>query len=457
MKKMKTKLYILLWLLFRLFVICLLAGLGEGTNGFVTLVNTEDYFLPARILLYSLQQKNTQHDMIVLISSHLSGSPSIPKLQQDSGCSSKVHLIFTEPFNRNWSSMFDKLKAWELAQYEKLVFIDSDCIAMKNIDFIFDDCPKDEFCVVENDPPRPSNLTSGEKYFNAGFFVFSPSPSQLKEMLNLVPTRTWIREWAFEQDFLNWFVNEKGIKVNWLDPDKFNRFNSSDLVHYLQGKPWYWWLYPVPAPFTPYNIRWGGRDPNNQWQNLRIAMPWSFVTTGIWGWPQLSQFLVIAVVLLLYGRCPMCPNLSMGPGIQLKLWVKLSVLYVLLLNLWIAFFLFQTHHTWLDTLIPPQQHPWVAWFTLNSWTITFVSLYLRLICNYIFRPLEFLYLFFIPLFLLKIIALVVDSVQDMSPLIYIIIVAIYFALIYFFVYQPHKQILLQKTLLPLLGIFNKKE
>ena len=68
---------------------------------------------------------------------------------------------------------FTKLHCWRLEQFTKCVFLDADCLVLKNVDDLFD---RDEFSAAAD--------VGWPDCFNSGVFVFKPSLQTYSKILN---------------------------------------------------------------------------------------------------------------------------------------------------------------------------------------------------------------------------------------------------------------------------------
>ena len=82
----------------------------------------------------------------------------------------------------HWSYTFDKLQIWNLVQFKKIVFLDSDMLILQNLDHLFDCLP---FSAV------PAGYSSCLKEdwlnLNSGLIVIQPDLQVEKELLDLAP------------------------------------------------------------------------------------------------------------------------------------------------------------------------------------------------------------------------------------------------------------------------------
>lgn len=157
---------------------------------YITFGNKVLYFQYFIVLAISLRQTSTIHDIIFI------------KFGNDSSLNSYIskykHLldefnltIINEnaPLNNNqinnpkYKSLinnlmwdFYKFIPWKLTKYEKIIFLDSDMIVIKNIDHIFD---HDYDFVYADGPGSP---------VNSGFYLLKPNMNIYNELINCVKT-----------------------------------------------------------------------------------------------------------------------------------------------------------------------------------------------------------------------------------------------------------------------------
>eukprot|EP00873_Tetraselmis_striata_P003092 jgi/Tetstr1/423356/TSEL_014049.t1 len=155
---------------------------------------------------------------------------------------------------------FSKLRMWEWGdEYDKLVYLDSDVLPMRNIDDMFlaphfsacQDNMMPDACVTTDECQAPGPLNKAPNrtksaYFNAGIFVFEPSLEELAEMLEMLQSYK-ITRYA-EQDFLNDFYrgrwNMLPMSYNWgrvsffVCPELYDPATVK-IVHFSgPAKPW---------------------------------------------------------------------------------------------------------------------------------------------------------------------------------------------------------------------------
>ncbi|ESQ29449.1 hypothetical protein EUTSA_v10023585mg [Eutrema salsugineum] len=165
---------------------------------------------------------------------------------------------------------YSKLRIWNFEEYSKMIYLDADIQVFENIDNLFDmpdgyfyavmDCfcektwshsPQYSIGYCQQCPEKvtwPENMESPPPlYFNAGMFVFEPSPltyESLLQTLEITPPSPFA-----EQDFLNMFfekvykpiplVNNLVLAMLWRHPENVE-LERVKVVHYCAAgsKPW---------------------------------------------------------------------------------------------------------------------------------------------------------------------------------------------------------------------------
>lgn len=135
-----------------------------------------------------------------------------------------------------FASTFTKLRVFELIDYDRITFIDADCVILENIDDLFD---MNGFCAA---PDWGSDLPIG---FNSGLFSFTPTEELRHRVFSALPHSH--SSDGGDQGFLN--VVFAGA-VRWLPPEynmlKRLPVNHPNLVnvrdakvlHFVGDNPW---------------------------------------------------------------------------------------------------------------------------------------------------------------------------------------------------------------------------
>ena len=148
----------------------------------------------------------------------------------------------------HWSYTFDKLLLWELEEYDKIVFLDSDMMVVSPIDELFE-------------KPNMSAVAAGKFKFpewirlNSGLMVIKPQKQTALHLLSLInPTIEGFEKEGKnvgDQDVINNFYNdwpsatilhlgeEYNLFYNFLAEFRNQNLPSPKIIHFVGGsKPW---------------------------------------------------------------------------------------------------------------------------------------------------------------------------------------------------------------------------
>ena len=214
-----------------------------SNNAFVTLTSN-DLFVPGAIaVVKSLRLSGTKYPIFCMVSEEVS-EENIQKIE-DSGCTTikvdKIHSnISGEDGDRfevgkNWLT-FTKLNVFNLTQFDKIVYIDADCIVMMNIDEMFD---FPAFCGY-------TLAHTGE--LEAGVLILEPNNEVFNEILSFLDKENWVHH---DQSLLNWFFREHKDNFNHLsneyhfchkpyhnnDPSLVSK-GEAKIIEFNGYKPW---------------------------------------------------------------------------------------------------------------------------------------------------------------------------------------------------------------------------
>ncbi|KAL5701893.1 hypothetical protein ACHQM5_027177 [Ranunculus cassubicifolius] len=202
-------------------------------EAYVTVLHSsESYVCGAIVLAQSIIQTSSTKDLVLL------ADQSITKKSREalSAAGWKVKEIkrirspnAVKSAYNEWN--YSKLRIWQLTEYDKIIFIDSDLVILKNIDnfFLF---------------PQLSAVGNDGVLFNSGIMLIEPSncvfEMLMKKRYSLVSYNggdqgflnevfTWWHRWPRRLNFLKVF---EGMKDEHKVPD------SVFAIHYLGLKPW---------------------------------------------------------------------------------------------------------------------------------------------------------------------------------------------------------------------------
>ncbi|KAL6514300.1 hypothetical protein OROHE_019042 [Orobanche hederae] len=209
-------------------------GIQHLREAYVTVLHSsESYVCGAIALAQSIIQLNSTKDLILVADDHISPR-SIHGLRSAGWKIKRIQRIHSPRSKKNayneWN--YSKLRIWQLTEYDKVMFIDSDLIVTRNVDgfFIY---------------PQISAVGNNKHIFNSGLMLVEPSVCTFETLMR---KRFTVASYnGGDQGFLNemfpWW-HRIPAKLNQL---KF--FGSSQdyahqiphdtyTVHYLGLKPW---------------------------------------------------------------------------------------------------------------------------------------------------------------------------------------------------------------------------
>ncbi|TVY36255.1 Meiotically up-regulated protein [Lachnellula subtilissima] len=199
--------------------------------------NTDIYFLSTRILNYQLlHDKRTRTTraipFLVLVTS------DIPPWKCDhlkrEGATivrvEKLDVDWIEPGHERWRNVMIKLRLFELLNYDRILFLDADTFLFKPLDGVFADPAAQtqqtlqQASIEPDEGPLPESYVFGTSsevmtashsyppvpmgYFNAGFFVMSPSLKLFRYYLSLFSNTSRFDTTYPEQNLLNYAHRE---------------------------------------------------------------------------------------------------------------------------------------------------------------------------------------------------------------------------------------------------------
>ena len=126
--------------------------------------------------------------------------------------------------------MFTKLNLWRQLEYEKLVFIDADCLVLQNIDEMIDF------------PSVSAVKDIGYGGISAGVMVLEPSQKMFDDLMNNLDNDVYDNTYS-DQSYLNWYLKDRKI---WNEiPIQYNVLQKRipfrpgiKIYHYNGQNPW---------------------------------------------------------------------------------------------------------------------------------------------------------------------------------------------------------------------------
>lgn len=230
-----------------------------------------EFFVATRVLMASLRSRHVDADLVVIASEDCP-KPWLEIYESDGNVVIPVPdlpnpYVRQAKFNTRFSHSLNKLYAWRLLQYSRVVMLDADNIFLRNSDELFQ-CG--EFCAAFIDPCL----------FHTGLFVLKPSNETFFDILDHVGKIRSLD--GADQGFLdNYFVDMLNAPV-FRVPKNGSILNGRYRLHFgyqmdtsyyyfrmkwrvpcgdmsvmtfpgaEQLKPWFWWSWPI----LPLGLVW---------------------------------------------------------------------------------------------------------------------------------------------------------------------------------------------------------
>ena len=213
---------------------------------YVTLLGTDDYLLGTLCLWKSLCNVNSKYPLLVLCSQNI--STNILSILEKMKIQYRVlgEQIITNHKNEGkyarWSFTFDKLQIFNLIEYEKIVFLDSDMFVVKNIDCLFNAQHMSAVVADIYDQPECKEL-------NSGLMVVVPSEREYKELISVLHSKV-IKKLPMcgDQDIIRQYYNNWSNKTTLKLPNQYNMYFTNikkckwggvSVIHFVYDKkPW---------------------------------------------------------------------------------------------------------------------------------------------------------------------------------------------------------------------------
>ena len=113
-------------------------GAGRHTRAYVTMVSSGEFVLPAAVLMHSIARTGTPYALAVCVTSAVSDVD-----RQRLAAVAEVIVVDAVPsphFIRHarYVDVFTKLRLWQLVMFDKIVYMDTDVVVLRNMDDLFD-------------------------------------------------------------------------------------------------------------------------------------------------------------------------------------------------------------------------------------------------------------------------------------------------------------------------------
>ena len=151
-------------------------------KSYVSFLATDDFLGGLLVMHYSLRKTKPHFPFLLLATSNLS-RPTLDKLEAH-----KIAVKFVEPIenpfkgrkglNPFYERNYSKLRVFEQAEFDKIVYLDADMLICKNIDELFD---KPHMSAVNSGGMLPER--SSWVQLNSGLMVVEPAKVDARDML----------------------------------------------------------------------------------------------------------------------------------------------------------------------------------------------------------------------------------------------------------------------------------
>ena len=351
---------------------------GRTKDAYVTL-QYGGFLLGARVLGKSLRDTGTEKDMIALCTETV--SEEAKEVLKADGWQIRPAKNIENPYAKKssrgsyFSGAYSKLHMWNMTEYDRIVYLDSDVLVLSNIDHLFD-CGT--FCAVY----RHSDL------FNSGVFVLEPSSVVFNNMLKMVSVLPSYTEG--DQGFLNMYFQDLkyASMFNWSNPTRQQQpmrlaagFNGDIGMYYLDNK----WVIPpenlrilhyTMGPVKPW--KWWANylfDLNQLWIDVRMRLPdhgYESCRISFHFWAPYPLLIFLFILGLYIKSIPQSPDVTWMLGVFTVVSDIFSHYFpipVLLLSYVL------TYQYIVPTTMIPSQAEYVFWLWSNFFLLVFFGLY----------------------------------------------------------------------------------
>ena len=247
-------------------------------NAWATLLTQDAYLVGVIALQRSLQQQQSQWPLVVMV------TPVIGETQREQLRAEGCRVVEITPLypesglsqhyaSAQFGEVWSKLRVWGLTDYQRIVFLDADMLAVRNMDELFD-LPLAEGHIaachacrcnpnkIESYPaswqPEACHYTWQERneqppealdlYLNGGFLVLTPNVEMAQHLVDKVEGIADLSRYPFsEQDLLNEVFEHRWTPLSYgynalktlpFQHKNLWRFDDVKNIHYILKKPW---------------------------------------------------------------------------------------------------------------------------------------------------------------------------------------------------------------------------
>lgn len=209
----------------------------EANRAYITVLSSDEYLIGVLCLNQSLKDAKSKYPLVVLVNDKI--SEKAKKVLEENEIETINAKSFVLPdwiveknrtSHANWSNTFDKLSIFELTEFDKLVFLDSDMFVRNNIDELFEK-PDMSATVDRND-----TVLVKENYqkITSGMLVLEPKLGMISEFLSIINDESIKNKYTSigDQDIIQLYYSDWGEKQELHLPVKYNMF-FGDIEYYV--------------------------------------------------------------------------------------------------------------------------------------------------------------------------------------------------------------------------------
>ncbi|XP_019420226.1 PREDICTED: putative glucuronosyltransferase PGSIP8 isoform X1 [Lupinus angustifolius] len=250
----------------------------EAKNAYATMMyvgtpRDYEFYIAIRVLLKSLAKLKVDADLVVIASNDVPNR-WVRALEEEDGAKVERVENLKNPykhqnnFDKRFTLSLNKLYAWNLVKYDRVVMLDADNLFLQKTDELFQ-CG--QFCAVFINPC----------VFHTGLFMLQPSKAVFKNMVNELQNGRENQDGADQGFITSYFPDllDKPLFHPTLDGTKLDGIYRLPLGYQMDAsyyylklrwsipcgpnsvitfpgapwlKPWYWWSWPV----LPLGLQW---------------------------------------------------------------------------------------------------------------------------------------------------------------------------------------------------------
>jgi glycogenin glucosyltransferase len=203
---------------------------------FITYLCNDLFIHGAIALINSLKLNKTEYQVSCMVTEEvtLSGRETLTNAGFVLVDIEKINATRTDGikdrYKENSWMMFTKLNLVRLTQFSKVVFLDADCLAIKNVDDMFDF------------PSISAVRDVGYGGLSAGVLVIEPDQGLFDDMMENLNNESYDNTYS-DQSFFNWYTTKNNIwneiPINYNVLQKRVPFQAGvKIYHYNGQKPW---------------------------------------------------------------------------------------------------------------------------------------------------------------------------------------------------------------------------